>query len=156
VKKAVKTMMALALAVTCVVGSHSTAAYAFNNTSGTVKWSDGSKMYSTIYVGVGNPFNVQSGTFFTRAGSKKTTQIKNTLTVSITGIGVSISGLSGSTGSSSTSASITNTKGQNYAGISGSCQSSNLLYLYITGSSSGSAIYDGSAKVTSTVTTKWY
>ena len=131
-------------------------AYAWNDTSGTVKWGDGSKMYSTVYVGTGNPFSVQSGTFFTPAGTKKTTQIKSTLSVSVTGIGVSISGLSGNTGNQTTSATITNTKGQNYAGISGSCKSSNLLYLYITGSSTGSVTYDGSAKIAGSVTTKWW
>ena len=151
-----KSIAAIMASAAILLSSTPFTSSAWNDTSGTVKWNDGSSMYSTIWVGTGNPFGVQSGTFFTRAGSKKTTQIKSTLTVSVSGIGVSISGLSANTGNQTTTSTLTNTLGQDYAGISGSCKSSNLLYFNITGSSTGSATYDGNVKIAGSVTTKWW
>lgn len=118
-------------------------------------WPDGSKMYCDIWLGSGMSFGVSGSTWFVPAGTKKTTSIYNKTSVSITGVGVSISGLSFQGSSSETHGEMTNTWGQNWAGISGTVSTDQAWYLYITGTSSGSVWYDSSPRNSGTTVTKW-
>lgn len=114
-----------------------------------------SYMYNDIYLGQGMSFEVKGSTWFKQKGKKKNTEIYNKTSVKITGIGCSISGLEFSQGDSETYDTIKNTKGQTFAGISGTVATDQVWYFNIVGTSSGYVKYDGTKRNSSATVTKW-
>lgn len=119
------------------------------------KFNDGSYVYSDIYLGQGMSFSVKGSTWFVPKGNKKNSSIYNKTSIKISGIGVSIYGLQFSQGDSTTYDYLENTKGQNWAGISGTVATDQSWYLNITGTSYGKVKYDGTSRMSTATVTKF-
>lgn len=156
-KTMLKRIIVTALIITIVELTSAVPAFAWSNSTrdNPAYWPDRSYMYNDIWLGSGMSFGVSGSTWFVPSGTKKNTSIYNKTSVSITGVGVSIYGLSVNPNSHTTYSTLTNTLGQNWAGISGTVSTDQWWYAYMTGTSSGSVWYDSSPRTSAASVTKW-
>lgn len=152
-----RTIISLLILVSLMVSAVPAFAYSGTTSGNPATWSDNSKMYCDIWVGMGPNFGVSGSTWFVPSGTKQNTKIYNRTSLSITGVGVSVAGLGLQSGSTQTYNEMTNTWGQNWAGISGTVSEglNYVLMFYMTGNSSGTVTYDGSFRSSSASCTKF-
>ena len=122
-------------------------------------YSGGRYLQANVWLGTGNPFGYATSTKYLGSGSgpSNASSITNTAWISVTGIGVSLGNASGGTSSDkdfSTTWTNYNTWISDRAGTN---STSNLFYLYVTGSANGSANipYFGSPRTVSATVQKW-
>lgn len=115
-------------------------------------------LQANVWLGSGQTFGYQTSTKYLGSGTPSTaSSITNTASISVTGVGVSLGNASGGTSSDkdfSTTWTNYNTWISDRAGTN---SVSNVLYLYITGTSSGSASvpYFGSPRTVSASVQKY-
>jgi hypothetical protein len=138
-RKGFTALAVLALTAALLAGG-ATAANAWS-ASTNYNYPGGRYLQANVWLSNGNPFNWQTSTKYLGSGSGPSTasSIKNVASIGVTGIGVSLGNFSGGTSSDQDfSASWTNSNTW-IADLAGANSTSNLLYLYVTGGSSGNA-----------------
>lgn len=155
IKRVIATVLATAV---MMIGVGGTAANAVSK-SANYYYPGGRYLQANVWLGAGNPFGYQTSTKYLGSGSGPSTasSITNTAWISVTGVGVSLGNASGGT----TSDKDFSTTWTNYntwiSDRAGTNSTSNLLYLYVTGSSNGSANipYFGSPRTVSASVQKY-
>ncbi|AWG44318.1 hypothetical protein BEH_26395 (plasmid) [Priestia filamentosa] len=147
-KKIIGLGLGIALVSSLTLGGNSASAVSSSN-SGTY---NGVKLKSDIWLSNGGTrtFDYKSSSF---AYYGTPSWIQNKFTVSVNGIGTSISGVSVGGGTSSGSTTIKNT-GATFAGTSGTLQTSNAFWSHINGSSTTTAYVKGNVRTVGASTTK--
>ena len=155
-----KTVATIAVMVMLAVGfscSSTPNAQAWSHSSG-YKYSNGNTLQANIWLGTGQYWYWQSSAkYLGNAYPAYADSITNSVHLSVTGVGVNLGKVSGSSSSGKEyTASWTNSGSVWISDLAGSNSTSNKLYLYITGQSGASASipYFGTPRSASAATTK--
>lgn len=124
------------------------------------KYPGGRYLQANVWLGTGNPFNWKTSTKYLGCctGPSKASSIKNTASISVTGIAVSLGNYSGGTTSDQDFSATWTNYNTWISDLAGANSASNNAYLYITGRSGGSATiaYFGSPRSAAASLQKYY
>lgn len=149
-------VVAVVLTVTVMVLSLAAPAMAWSGTSAPVYYPGGDYLTADMWLGVGiYSFGFASSSYLHGYNPPYATWIKNTVTISADGWGVSLYGLSAGAGTSTISASWTNTYAY-WSGLSGKITSDSALWWRITGTSTATAYAAGTVRLTSVTVSKYF
>lgn len=122
-------------------------------------YAGGRYLQANVWLGGGNPFGYATSTKYLGSGSGPSyaSSITNTAYIGVTGLGVSLGNASGATSSDQDFASTWTNYNTWISDRAGTNSTSNIFYLYVTGTSSGSANipYFGSPRTVSASVQKW-
>ena len=138
-RKVVLAFAVIAAAAALVVGS-ATAANAWN-ASTNYNYPGGRYLQANVWLATGNPFNWTTSTKYLGSGSgpSSASTIKNVATIGVTGLGVNLGNFSGGTSSDQDFSATWTNSNTWISDLAGANSTSNDLYLFITGTSSGNA-----------------